>query len=64
MDIVYGDEEQRMRRGLTDSIKQNGYHGVWDIGSLSDAATVITRNTPDIFLLDSFLVSPAALQII
>lgn len=64
VDIVYADEDQRMRRGLTDSIKQNGYHGVRDVGSLGDAATAITRNTPDIFLLDSFLESPAALQII
>jgi CheY-like chemotaxis protein len=64
VDIVYADDDQRMRRGLSDSIKQNAYHGVRDVGSLGDAATAITRNTPDIFLLDSFLESRAALQII
>ncbi|MBG07060.1 MAG: hypothetical protein CMM59_23650 [Rhodospirillaceae bacterium] len=64
VDIVYADEDQGMRRGLTDSIKENGYHGVREVGSLGDAATAITRNTPDIFLVDSFLESPAALQII
>lgn len=64
VDIVYADEDQGIRRGLTDSIKQNGYHGVRDVGSLNDAAQAITGNTPDIFLLDSFRESSAALQII
>ena len=36
VDIVYADEDQGMRRGLTDSIKENGYHGVREVGSLGD----------------------------